>query len=105
RGGVVVVVLEDVAEGGHGLLVAVSEIETDDLEVRRVRSHPHREAADIDVTVIAHRPCDFGWSPAIEVRREGRLCGIVGAADAKSPTGAIGDQRATVAMVKVEQTV
>ena len=50
---VVVVVVEDVAEAGDGLLVAVAEIEPEDFHARATRLHAGREAADVDVAVVA----------------------------------------------------
>lgn len=52
-GRIVVVVLKNVAEGSHGLLVAVAEIKTDGLDLRAVGIHAEGGAADVDVAVVA----------------------------------------------------
>ena len=50
---IVVVVLEDVAERRDRLLVAVAVVVADDLGLGAVGIHPDREAADVDVPVVA----------------------------------------------------
>ena len=50
---IVVVVLEDVAERGDRLLVAVAVVVSDDLGVGAIGIHPHREPADVHVPVVA----------------------------------------------------
>ena len=96
RRGIVVVVLEDVAEGRDGLLVAVAEVVADDLHGRAVGIHARRETADPDVAVVALLAGDLRWFPA-----EVGLAGIVGAADAEGLARLVGEHRAAVAAVEI----
>ena len=62
---IVVVVLEDVAERGDRLLVAVAVVVADDLGVGAVRVHADGEAADVDVAVVARLAGELVWSCGI----------------------------------------
>ena len=100
-GRIVVVALVHVAERVDRLLEAVAVIIADDAGVRAVTVHPHREAADPDVTVVTAEPGDF---LAVD-RLLGPFAMVIGAADAEGPTGLVGELRAGVALIEVPLAV
>src|SRR5690606_40692042 len=55
RGRVVVIVVEDIAETRHRLLVAVAEVMDDGLHASAVRLHARRDPAPVPVTAAAPR--------------------------------------------------
>ena len=102
---IVVVVVEDVAEARDGLLVAVAEVETEDLDARAVGLHARGEAADVHVAVVALRA-----RVARRRRAEHRLRAaighrVVGAADAEGLAAAIGEVRAGIALAEIPAAV
>ena len=90
-GRVVVVALEDVTEGGHGLLVAVAEVVPEDGHVRAIGIHAGEKAADPDVAVVAPLARDF-----LELIRTAHV---------EVLARAIGELRAHIALIEIPLTI
>ena len=95
---IVVVVLEDVAQRGDRLLVAVAVVGADDLRAGAVGVHPHRESAHVHVPVVARLP-GIDRGVVRELERADRI-GTVGPEDAKRLPRPIREHRPGVAGVE-----
>ena len=97
---IVVVVLEDIAIRGDGLLVAVAEVVADDVHARTVGIHAGGEAPDPHVAVVALLAGDLRRVPA-----QLGAPGVVGAADAEGLARTVGEHRPAIAGVPVPLAV
>ena len=95
---IVVVVLEDVAQRGHGLLVAVAVVVADDLRGGAVGIHANRESPHVHVPVVAGLPGMLRGVVRILERADG--AGPIGPEDAERLPRPIREHRAAVARVE-----
>ena len=102
---IVIVVVEDVAEARDRLLVAVAEIEPEDLDAGAVGLHARGETANVDMTVIALRTRVAQRRKAEHRLRAAIRHRVVGAADTERTTAAIGEERAGIALAEIPAAV